>query len=170
MNHHDLSDLKNEFDKFVKDKCSLNPEDNLENSQNPDAGDKEDEEPVPQFVDALTSKLLAPAISGVYLSRLDIKRVAEAIDESIPIKERIKMVRALFRHTTRKKYLEDAFAEINKHINGRILIYKELGEAFPASKEIFDENIEKANKTMKMFDHIVEEYEEIEPTDDPMFV
>ena len=142
MNRDDLSDLRAEFDKFVKDKCSIDPE-NLE-GQNPDAGDKEDEEPVPQFVDALTSKLLAPAISGVYLSRLDIKRVAEAIDESIPIKERLKMVRALFRHTTTKKYLEDAFNEINKHINGRILIYKELSEAFPASKSIFDEHVAKA--------------------------
>ena len=78
MNEHDLSDLRAEFDKFVDEKCSLDPE------QNPDIGDKVDEEPVPQFVDALTSKLLAPAHSGVYLSRLDIKRIAEAIDESIP--------------------------------------------------------------------------------------
>jgi len=170
MNEHDLSDLKAEFNKFVKDKCSLEPDDAMSPGQNPDAGDKEDEEPVPQFVDALTSKLLAPAQSGVYLSRLDIKRVAEAIDESIPIKERIKMVRALFRHTTKEQYLKDAFAEIGKHINGRILIYQELGEAFPASKEIFDEHTKKAKKTMKMFDTIIEDFEEIEPTDDPMFV
>lgn len=168
MKQDDFSDLREEFDKFVKDKCALNPEDNME--QNPDAGDKEDEEPVPQFVDALTSKLLAPAQSGVYLSRLDIKRVAEAIDESIPIKERIKMVRALFRHTTKKEYLRDAFTEIDKHINGRILIYQELSEAFPASKEIFDAHISKAKKTMKMFNTIIEDFEEIEPTSDPMFV
>jgi len=168
MNHEDLSDLRAEFDKFVKDKCSLQPDE--EQVQNPDIGDKEDEEPVPQFVDALTSKLLAPAISGVYLSRLDIKRVAEAIDESIPIKERIKMVRALFRHTTKRQYLEDAFAEIDKHINGRILIYTELSEAFPSSKPIFDEHIEKAKKTMAMFKTIINDFEEIEPTDDPMFV
>ena len=169
MNHEDLSDLRAEFDKFVKDKCSLEPEDPT-TQQNPDAGDKVDEEPVPQFVDALTSKLLAPAISGVYLSRLDIKRVAEAIDESIPIKERLKMVRALFRHTTKKKYLEDAFNEIDKHINGRILIYQELSEVFPASKTIFDTHIIKAKKTMKMFDTIIEDFEEIEPTSDPLFV
>jgi len=168
MNQHDLSDLRAEFDKFVKDKCSLEPDANLQG--NPDAGDKEDEEPVPQFVDALTSKLLAPAQSGVYLSRLDIKRIAEAIDESIPIKERIKMVRALFRHTTKKQYLVDAFAEVDKHINGRILIYKELAEAFPASKSIFDSYILKAEKTMRMFNTIIEDFEEIEPTDDPMFV
>ncbi len=169
MNEHDLSELKAEFDKFVTNKCSLDPESNQMN-QNPDAGDKEDEEPVPQFVDALTAKLLAPAHSGVYLSRLDIKRIAEAIDESIPIKERIKMVRALFRHTTKKEYLRTAFAEIDKHINGRILIYNELSEAFPASKSIFDSHIEKAQKTMKMFNTIIDDFEEIEPTSDPMFV
>ena len=166
MNPHDISDLRAEFDKFVKDKCISDPEGNM----NPDIGDKEDEEAVPQFVDALTSKLLAPAQSGVYLSRLDIKRVAEAIDESIPIKERVKMVRALFRHTTKREYLEDAFKEIDKHINGRILIYTELGEAFPASKLIFDGHIEKAKKTMKMFQTIISDFEEIEATDDPMFV
>lgn len=170
MENHNLDDLRAEFDKFVKDKCSLDTEEQANIHQDPDAGDKSDEEPVPQFVDALTSKLLAPAVSGVYLSRLDIKRIAEAIDESIPIKERTKMVRALFRHTTKRQYLTDAFAEVNKHINGRILIYKELGEAFPSSKSIFDSHISKANANMKMFDQIITDYEEIQPTDDPLFV
>ena len=170
MNPNDLSDLRAEFDRFVKDKCSLEPEPAAGAEQNPDAGDKEDEEPVPQFVDALTSKLLAPEQSGVYISRLDIKRIAEAIDESIPMKERIKMVRALFRHTTRKEYLRGAFEEIDKHIHGRILIYKELSEAFPASKSIFDGHISKAEKTMRMFNTIIEDFDEIEPTSDPMFV
>lgn len=167
MNQHDLSDLRAEFDKFVKDSCSVDPEDI---KRDPDAGDKEDEEPVPQFVDALTSKLLAPAISGVYLSRLDIKRIAEAIDESLPIKERVRMIRSLFRHTNSKKYLEDAFAEIERHINGRVLIYQELGEAFAVSKPIFDEHIEKSKKTIKMFKQIIEDFEEIEPSSDPLFI
>jgi len=167
MNPNDLGDLRAEFDKFVKDSCMTDPD---AEKQDRDAGDEEDEEPVPQFVDALTAKLLAPEQSGVYLSRLDIKRIAEAIDESIPIKERVKMVRALFRHTTKQQYLRDAFAEVDKHINGRILIYTELAEAFPASKYIFDANIAKAKKTMSMFSTIIEDFEEIEPTDDPMFV
>jgi hypothetical protein len=170
MSTLNVDDLKAEFDKFVKDKCSLDPEDMMSQGESPDGGDKADEEPVPQFVDALTSKLLAPAQSGVYLSRLDIKRIAEAIDESIPIKERIKMVRALFRHTTKQQYLKDAFAEVDKHIHGRILIYKELSEAFPASKEIFDVHVKKAEKTMKMFETIITDFEEIDPTDDPLFV
>ena len=170
MSTLNVDDLKAEFSKFVTDKCSMDEAGLLDPNQNPDAGDQVDEEPVPQFVDALTAKLLAPEQSGVYLSRLDIKRIAEAIDESIPIKERVKMVKALFRHTTRKQYLADAFSEVDKHINGRILIYTELAEAFPSSKEIFDGHIVKARKTMKMFSTIIDDFEEIEPTDDPMFV
>ncbi|MFA6138153.1 MAG: hypothetical protein WC667_08715 [Sulfurimonas sp.] len=164
MNEHDLKDLRVEFDKFVNEGCTLDSQSGA--TQN--AADKEEEEPVPQFVDALTAMLLAPAHSGVYLSRLDIKRIAEAIDESIPIKERLKMVRSLFRHTTKKEYLEGAFSEINKHINGRILIYQELGEAFPASKSIFAEHTKKAEKTMRMLKQIIEDFEEIEPTSDPL--
>ncbi len=166
--NEDLSDLRAEFDKFVKQECAIGEDGQIE--QNRDGGDQVDDEPVPQFVDALTERLLAPAISGVYLSRIDIKRVATAIDESIPIKERTKMVRALFRHTTKKEYLSGAFTEITKHINGRILIYTELGDAFPASKSIFDENITKAKKMAKMFETIINDFEEIEPTSDPLMV
>ncbi|MDX9756473.1 MAG: hypothetical protein RBT52_03075, partial [Sulfurimonas sp.] len=60
--------------------------------------------------------------------------------------------------------------EINKHINGRILIYQELGEAFVDAKPIFDDYINKAKKTMNMFEQIIEDFEEIEPSEDPMFI
>ena len=163
MNKADLSDLKAEFDQFVRGKCD---------TEGCDASGEStpDDEPVPGFVDELTDKLLSPYHSGVYLSRLDIKRVAEAIDESIPIKERKKMLQALFRHTTRKAYLRGAFDEFNRHFGGRILIYTELAEAFPASKSIFEDNIAKIKKTQKILDQIVEDYEEMEATDDPMMV
>ncbi|MDQ1298613.1 MAG: hypothetical protein QG558_1152 [Campylobacterota bacterium] len=163
MNKADFSDLKAEFDQFVREKCDTEACDTSgENTP--------DDEPVPGFVDELTDKLLSPYHSGVYLSRLDIKRVAEAIDESIPIKERKKMLQALFRHTTRKAYLRGAFDEFNRHFGGRILIYTELAEAFPASKSIFEDNIAKIKKTQKILDQIVEDYEEMEATDDPMMV
>ncbi len=169
MNKNDLADLRAEFDKFVREECSINPE-AMQNDPTPDQGDATDEEPVPQFVDSLVEKLLAPSQSGVYLSRFDIKRIAQAIDESLPIKERQKMLKALFRHTTKKEYLRNAFDEFNRHINGRILIYQELSEAFPASKEVFDAHSSKAKKIQKMFDQIIADFEEIEPTSDPMMI
>ncbi|MCX6074622.1 MAG: hypothetical protein NTY39_09915 [Campylobacterales bacterium] len=162
MKKDDFSDLKAEFDAFVQAKC--------EDGSCETTTENEPEEPVPGFVDELSDKLLAPYHCGAYLSRLDIKRVAEAIDESIPIKERKKMIKALFRHTTTKEYLRSAFDEFNRHFGGRILIYTELSEAFPASKPIFDENIAKIRKTQKILDQIVNDFEEIEPTDEPMMI
>lgn len=164
MKTNDFTDLKAEFDEFVRGKCDSGSCDTSTEENNPD------DEPVPSFVDELSDKLLAPYHSGVYFSRLDIKRVAEAIDESIPIKERKKMIKALFRHTTSKGYLRSAFDEFNRHFGGRILIYQELSEAFPASKVFFDENIDKIKRTQKMLDQIVIDFEEIEPTDEPMMV
>jgi hypothetical protein len=164
MNTADFSDLRAEFDAFVRGKCEDGSCDTTAMGEN---GEEEDEY-APMFVDELSDKLLAPYHSGVYLSRLDIKRIAEAIDESIPIKERKKMVKALFRHTTRKAYLEEAFAEINRHLGGRELIYTELSEAFPASKKVFDDYIAKIHKTQKVLAQIIEDFEEIEPTDDPL--
>jgi len=169
MNTNNISELKAEFNKFVREECNVDPE-NMNKEQNPDQGDPTDEEPVPGFVDELTDKLLAPAKCGVYLSRLDIKRIAEAIDESLPIKERKKMVKMMFRHTTKRQYLRDAFDEFSRHMNGRVLIYQELSEAFPASAYIFDANIAKVKKTQKIFDQIVNDYEEMEPTSDPMMI
>lgn len=164
MNQHDINDLRAEFDRFVREKCDTGDCDTSNEAVNPD------DEPVPAFVDELADKLLAPYHSGAYFSRLDIKRVAEAIDESLPIKERKKMIKALFRHTTSKEFLRHAFDEFNRHFNGRVLIYQELSEAFPASKSIFDENIAKIHKTQKMLDQIVNDFEEIEPTFDPMVI
>jgi len=163
MNQHDLSDLKAEFDKFIREKCESGECDTTQEND-------PDNEPVPAFVNELADRLLAPYHSGVYFSRLDIKRVAEAIDESIPISERKRMIKALFRHTVKKEYLRSAFDEFNRHFGGRVLIYQELSEAFPASKAIFDSYIEKIKKTQKMLDQIVEDFEEIEPTDEPMMV
>ncbi|HZF71697.1 hypothetical protein [Sulfuricurvum sp.] len=162
MKENDYSDLRAEFDEFVRGKCDTGSCETSNEKANPD------EEPVPGFVDELTDKLLSPYHCGAYLSRLDIKRVAEAIDESIPIKERKKMIKALFRHTTKKAYLRSAFDEFNRHFGGRVLIYQELSEAFPASKAIFDENIAKIKMTQKILDQIIEDFEEIEPTDDPL--
>jgi hypothetical protein len=167
MNRHDLDDLKSEFDKFVREKCTVDENGNPV-EQDRDAGDAVDEEPVPAFVDELENKLLAPALSGVYLSRVDIKRISQALDESLPIKERNKMIKALFRHTNSKAWLRGAFDEINNHIDGRINLYRELSDAFPATKPVFDGHIAKAEKTKKMFDQIVEDFEEIEPTEEPM--
>lgn len=156
---NNLDDLKAEFDKFVTERC-VNEEQKQIDEQ------EQEEEETPAFVDELADKLLGPAHAGVYLSRLDIKRVAEGIDESLPIKERKRMIKSLMRHTTTKDFLRSAFGEFNKHINGRLAIYQELGENFPASKYIFDEYTQKAEKTKKMFERMINDFEEFDPREE----
>ncbi len=156
---NNLDDLKAEFDKFVTERCITEEEKQIQKEE-------DEEEAAPAFVDELADKLLGPAHSGVYLSRLDIKRVAEAIDESLPIKERKRMIKSLMRHTTTKEFLRNAFGEFNKHINGRLAIYQELAEAFPSSKYVFDEFTAKAEKTKKMFERMIEDFEEFDPTEE----
>jgi len=156
---NNLDDLKAEFDKFVHESC-------IGEEQKQQEAEEDELDEAPAFVDELADKLLGPAHSGVYLSRLDIKRVAEAIDESLPIKERKRMIKSLMRHTTTKDFLRGAFSEFSKHINGRLAIYQELGGAFPSSKYIFDEMSAKAEKTKKMFDRIIEDFEEFNPKDE----
>jgi len=156
---NNLDDLKAEFDKFVTERCINEEQKQIDQEEN-------GEEEAPAFVDELAEKLLGPAHAGVYLSRLDIKRVAEAIDESLPIKERKRMIKSLMRHTTTKEFLRNAFGEFNKHINGRLAIYQELGEAFPSSKYAFDEFTAKAEKTKKMFERMIDDFEEFNPSED----
>ena len=146
MINGNMDELRAEFDKFVHDKCEMSEDGSYDTDSNPDLGDAVDEEPYPGFVDELQERLLAPSKSGVYLSRIDIKRVAEGSDESIPIKDRDKMIKALFRHTTKREYLSTAFTEFNKHMNGRVMIYTELAEAFPLSREIFDGQIARSKR------------------------
>ena len=156
---NNIDDLKAEFDKFVHESC-------IGEEQKQQAAEENELEEIPAFVDELYEKLLGPAFSGVYLSRLDIKRVAEAIDESLPIKERQRMIKSLMRHTTTKDFLRSAFGEFSKHINGRLAIYQELGAAFPSSKYIFDDYEVRAEKTKRMFNRMIEDFEEFNPKDE----
>jgi len=160
-----IEELKNEFDKFVIDRCATNErgEDEL------DAENAEDED-IPNFVEELLKKLLAPAISGVSLTRIDIKRIGTEMDYSLPIKERNKMFKAMMRHMVSKAELQQLFNVINKHIDGRLLIYKEFGETFPASKYIFDGYAIKIENTKKMLDRIVRDFEEFDPSAEPVIM
>ena len=163
MNIDDINDLKKEFEAMAGP-CTLTPEQDRQNQE------EEDAEDIPYYVEELQKKLLAPILSGVYLTRIDLKRIADDLDESLPIKERKPMLRALMRHTTSKVTLQEIFDVINRYIDGRALIYEELIENFPASAGFFKANLEKIDKTKKMFERIVEDFEDIELTDEPMII
>ena len=162
MNASDIEDLKKEFEAMAGP-CTMTPEQDRQNEE-------AEEEDIPYYVEELQKKLLSPAISGVYLTRIDLKRIADDLEESLPIKERKPMLRALMRHTTNKDTLQEIFDVMNRYVDGRVMIYNELIESFPASAGFFKDNLEKVEKTKKMFTRIVEDFEELEITDEPMII
>lgn len=162
MNASDIEDLKKEFEAMAGP-CTMTPEQDR-------ANEEADEEDIPYYVEELQKKLLAPALSGVYLTRIDLKRIADDLEESLPIKERKPMLRALMRHTTNKETLQEIFDVMNRYIDGRTLIYTEMIDSFPASAGFFNENLKKIEKTKQMFERIVEDFEELEITDEPMII
>ncbi|MBL6970096.1 MAG: hypothetical protein ISR68_01725 [Campylobacterales bacterium] len=112
----------------------------------------------PNYTDALFAKIVAPHKSGIYISRWDIKEIAKVAGEDMAIHPRKRMFELLMKYATTKENMQSVLDSIEAHFNEKTEIYKELKEAFPASAEIFESKIEKANKTIESFPAIIDEY------------
>ena len=157
-----FGELRKEFEKFVAERCI---------SGNCDTTDEREdipEEELPHFTEELSKKLLAPALSGINLSRIDLKRIGDEIGDSIAIQERKRMFKALLRHKQTRAELEELFNQIELHLNGRILIYQEIMETYPSSKNIFEGYIQKIEKTKETLNRIRNDFEDINPDADPI--
>jgi len=160
--NNDLASLRKEFEEFVVEKCSS------EEGCSTEGEEEIPKEELPYFTEELSKKLLAPAISGVNLSRIDLKRISDDLGDSIAINDRKKMLKALLRHKQTKEELERLFNNIELHLNGRTLIYEEIAEAYPSSAHIFKEYIKKIEDMKLTFKRIVDDFEEINPDADPI--
>ncbi len=157
-----LKDLKSEFEQFVVEKCST------EECNTTDETEEIPDDELPYFTEELSKKLLAPAIAGVNLSRIDLKRISDELGDSIAIQDRKRMFKALLRHKQTKQELETLFHQIELHLNGRVLIYQEIAEVYPSSAKVFNEYISKIEKMKLTFKRIVDDFEEINPDANPI--
>jgi len=78
------------------------------------------------------------------------------------------MLKALLRHKQTKAELELLFNEFIPHLNGRILIYQEIAETYPASSHIFKGYISKVEKMKSTFTRIIEDFEDMNPDANPI--
>ncbi len=146
----DIDELQREFENFKsEDFC-------LDGSCPTD--EENDLKDYPSYTDALYAKLMAPSVSGIYISRWDIKDIALAAGESMAIHPRKRMFELVMKFTTSKENMQLFLDALENHMEEKIAIYEELGENFPASAEIFAPKIEKARKTIALFPKIIEEY------------
>ena len=123
-----------------------------------DSTQEHDLKDYPSYTEALYAKLIAPHVSGIYISRWDIKEIALAAGDSMAIHPRKRMFELLMKYATSRENMQAVLDAMENHMEEKIAIYQELMATFPASAEVFQPKIEKARKTMKLFPQIIEEY------------
>ena len=151
MNNHDMDDLRKEFESF-----NINEDACIDGACASD--EEKDLKDYPSYTEALYAKLVSPAVSGIYVSRWDIKEIALAAGDSMAIHPRKRMFELLMKYATSKENMQAVLDALKNHMEEKILIYQELITSFPSSEEIFQPKIDKAHKTMKLFPQIIEEY------------
>ena len=156
MNENDMNDLRNEFAQMNEKNFSGNPAFCADGSC--DSDEETDIKDYPSYTKALYAKLIAPHVSGIYISRWDIKEIALAAGDSMAIHPRKRMFELLMKFATSKENMQAVLDALENHMEEKIAIYTELMTNFSASEEIFQPKIDKARKTMKLFPQIVEEY------------
>ena len=112
----------------------------------------------PSHTEALYAKLIAPHVSGIYISRWDIKNIALEAGDSMAIHPRKRMFELLMKYATDKENMQKVLDALKVHMEDKIGIYEEFIVKYPNSVEVFQPKIDKASKTIKIFPQIIEEY------------
>jgi len=112
----------------------------------------------PSHTEALYAKLIAPHVSGIYISRWDIKNIALEAGDSMAIHPRKRMFELLMKYATDKENMQKVLDALKLHMEDKIAIYEEFIVKYPNSVEVFQPKIDKASKTIKIFPQIIEEY------------
>ena len=153
---NDMNDLRKEFENIsaqnFNGKPAFCPDGSCESDEEVDLQD------YPSYTEVLYAKLIAPHVSGIYISRWDIKEIALAAGDSMAIHPRKRMFELLMKFGTSKENMQAILDALENHMEEKIAIYTDLMTSFPASQEVFQPKIDKAQKTMKLFPQIIEEY------------
>jgi len=156
MNENDINELRQEFENLNLKNFAGDPA--LCPDGQCDADEAVDLKDYPSYTEALYAKLIAPHVSGIYISRWDIKEIALAAGDSMAIHPRKRMFELLMKYATSRENMQAVLDALENHMEEKIAIYQELMADFPASAEVFQPKIDKARKTMRLFPQIIEEY------------
>ncbi|SFV67411.1 hypothetical protein MNB_SV-12-529 [hydrothermal vent metagenome] len=147
----DIDELRAEFEALKKGEefCS---DGSCESDEEIDLKD------YPSYTEALYAQIIAPSVSGVYLSRWDIKEIADVAGDSMAIHPRKRMFELLMKYAVSQERMQLVLDAMEENMQKKIDIYEELQETFPHSKVIFEKKIAKAERTIRSFPHIMSEY------------
>ncbi len=151
-----IKDLREEFANISQQnfngKAAFGPDGQCASDEEVDLKD------YPSYTEALYAKLIAPHVSGIYISRWDIKEIALAAGDSMAIHPRKRMFELLMKFATSKENMQSVLDALEVHMQDKIGIYNEFIDSYPNSAEVFQAKIDKARKTIKLFPQIIEEY------------
>ncbi|RUM75738.1 MAG: hypothetical protein DSZ11_01605 [Sulfurovum sp.] len=147
----DVDELRAEFEAFKKG-------DEFCNDGSCSSDEEVDLKDYPSYTEALYAQIVAPSASGIYISRWDIKEIADSAGDSMSIHPRKRMFELLMKYAVSQERMQAVLDALEENMREKIDIYAELGETFPSSKKSFDEKISKAEKTIRSFPQIMKEY------------
>lgn len=151
-----IQDLRKEFENLGEKNFNGSP------AFGPDGQCATDEEvdlkDYPSYTEVLYAKLIAPHVSGIYISRWDIKDIALEAGDSMAIHPRKRMFELLMKFATSKENMQSVLDALEAHMQDKISIYDEFITNYPSTAEVFQPKIDKARRTMKLFPQIIEEY------------
>ncbi len=121
---NNMNDLRKEFENISAQNFHGKP------AFGPDGQCAADEEvdlkDYPSHTEALYAKLIAPHVSGIYISRWDIKDIALAAGDSMAIHPRKRMFELLMKYATSKENMQNVLDALESHMEDKITIYKNV--------------------------------------------
>ena len=154
-NFDNLEELRAEFEAMTNNREAYCADGGCMSGEEEEGVDLND---YPSYTEALYAKIVAPSVSGIYLSRWDIKEIANVAGDSMAIHPRKRMFELLMKFAVSQERMQAVLDVMENHMLEKIEIYKEISESFPHSAPIFQEKIEKAEATIKLFPQIMKEY------------
>ncbi len=151
-NFKDVEELRAEFEAMTNSSDEYCADGSCSTDEEVDLKD------YPSYTEALYARIVAPHVSGIYFSRWDIKEIANVAGDSMAIHPRKRMFELLMKFAVSQERMQTVLDSMENHMIDKVTIYKEIAENFPHSAPIFEEKIEKAEATMRMFPQIMKEY------------
>ncbi len=152
MDIKDLNELRGEFEALSQRNNLLGCEDGS------CVSDEEAREDYPDYLKAIYSEIMPPVKSGIYFSRWDLKTMASQLDESFAIDVRERMFKNFMQWIATPDDMKAVIGEFSKLIDMKCDIYRDYAKRYPASKNIFDTKIDKAQKAKKYLDKVYVEF------------
>ena len=151
MNPNDLNEFKSEFEAMKQQAMG--------GASCDDGSCVEDKyEDYPDYLRAIYAEVMPPEKSGIYFSRWDLKRMAEALDESFAIDVRERMFQKFMQWVATPEDMQKVIEQFSSLMDMKCDVYRGYSEKYPSTKESFDKKIAKADDAKKYLDKVYQEF------------